>query len=66
MLANVKHFNSEKGYGFLTTEDGDLFVHISQINGQELHKGDTVSYDVVQGRKGLEAANVTVVEFAKN
>ncbi len=63
MTGKVKWFNSEKGYGFITTEDGeDLFVHYSQIQKdgfKTLEEGEAVSFDVVEGQKGPTAANVT-------
>jgi cold shock protein len=58
----VKWFNSDKGYGFITRETGpDLFVHYSSISGEgyrSLTEGDAVEFEVVQGPKGLQAANV--------
>ncbi len=58
MSGTVKWFNSEKGYGFITGEDGkDVFAHFSQINVdgyKTLEEGQKVSYDVVQGQKGLK------------
>ncbi len=58
----VKWFNAEKGYGFITGEDGqDVFVHFSaiQMDGyKSLHEGQRVSYDVTQGDKGPQASNV--------
>lgn len=58
----VKWFNAEKGYGFITGEDGkDVFVHYSKIQGEgfkTLDEGQQVSYDLEQGEKGLQAANV--------
>ena len=58
----VKWFNDAKGYGFITREDGeDVFVHFSAIQGEgfkSLQEGDRVSFEVVQGKKGLQAANV--------
>jgi CspA family cold shock protein len=59
----VKWFNAEKGYGFIAPDNGDpdVFVHYSAINGRgylELSEGDKVTFDVQQGTKGLEAANV--------
>ena len=62
----VKWFNSEKGFGFITPEEGgkDLFVHHSAIQGEgyrTLDEGERVEFDVVQGQKGPQAANVTKV-----
>ena len=58
----VKWFNPKKGYGFIATEDGrDIFVHYASISGdgfKTLAEGDTVSFDVVEGEKGLRAENV--------
>jgi CspA family cold shock protein len=59
----VKRFNAQKGYGFITGDDGqDLFVHYSAINGtgfRSLQEGESVTFEVAQGPKGLQAANVT-------
>jgi CspA family cold shock protein len=59
----VKWFNDSKGFGFLEQENGgDVFVHFSAITGngfKSLAEGDEVSFDVVNGPKGLQAANVT-------
>ena len=59
----VKWFNAEKGYGFITGEDGqDVFVHFSAINGEgfkSLEEGQAVSYDLTEGARGMQAANVT-------
>ncbi len=58
----VKWFNSEKGYGFITGEDGqDVFVHFSaiQCDGfKTLEEGQAVAYDIVEGARGKQAANV--------
>ena len=62
----VKWFNSEKGFGFLTQEGGgpDVFVHFSAIQAggyKSLNENDKVEYEVTQGPKGPNAANVRVV-----
>ena len=61
----VKWFNGGKGFGFITREEGeDVFVHYSAIQGdgfRNLEEGQSVEFDVVQGPKGLQAANVAVV-----
>jgi len=62
---NVKWFNDAKGFGFITTAEGeDVFVHYSAIQGngfRSLAEGASVEFDVVQGPKGLQAANVVPV-----
>jgi len=59
----VKWFNDEKGYGFITPDDGspDLFVHFRAIEGngfRSLKEGQSVSYEAVQGQKGPQADKV--------
>ena len=59
----VKWFNPEKGYGFITPDDGsaDVFVHFSAIQGEgyrNLEENQKVEFDVTQGQKGPQAANV--------
>ena len=65
----VKWFNNAKGYGFLGREDGpDVFVHYSSIQSEgykTLHEGDQVEFEIVQGQKGPQAANVTPYGAAK-
>lgn len=66
MNGTVKWFNSDKGYGFVTTESGkDLFAHFSQIQTdgyKTLAEGDTVTFDVVNGERGEQASNIVVVK----
>ena len=58
----VKWFNNEKGFGFISIEgEGDVFVHFSAITGdgyKSLEEGQSVQFDVVEGAKGPQAANV--------
>lgn len=65
MQGKVKWFNAEKGYGFIETEQGgDVFVHFSaiQMDGyKSLEEGQSVEFDIVQGARGPQAANVTKV-----
>ena len=62
MTGNVKWFNNEKGFGFITIEDGeDVFVHYSAIQGdgfKTLEEGQSVEFDVVASERGDQAANV--------
>jgi CspA family cold shock protein len=62
----VKWFSDDKGFGFITPDDGDkdLFVHHTGINGEgyrSLQEGAKVSYDPEQGEKGPKAVNVTTI-----
>ncbi|GGX96509.1 cold-shock protein [Litchfieldella qijiaojingensis] len=61
----VKWFNDTKGYGFISPDDGgdDLFAHFSEIQAEgfkTLQDGQKVTFDVTQGKKGLQAANIKV------
>tara|TARA_B100000401_G_C52538952_1_gene592839 strand:+ start:415 stop:630 length:216 start_codon:yes stop_codon:yes gene_type:complete len=62
---SVKWFNDEKGFGFIARENGDdVFVHFSAINSdgrKTLIEGQQVSFEVVDGQKGPQAGNVTIV-----
>lgn len=62
----VKWFNPDKGFGFISPDDGsaDVFAHHSAINAtgfRSLNEGDKVEFDVQQGPKGLQAANISVI-----
>ena len=62
MLGKVKWFNAEKGYGFIEREDGsDVFVHYSAIQDEgfkSLTEGQNVEFEIVDGNRGPQAANV--------
>ena len=62
-IGTVKWFNNSKGFGFITPQEGgdDVFVHYSAIQGagfRTLVEGQTVSYEIEEGPKGLQATNV--------
>ncbi|MDE5414065.1 MAG: cold shock domain-containing protein [Bacillaceae bacterium] len=63
MQGKVKWFNAEKGFGFIEREDGDdVFVHFSAINSdgfKSLDEGQAVEFEIVEGARGPQAANVT-------
>ncbi|SHH80744.1 cold-shock protein [Clostridium grantii] len=65
MTGTVKWFNSEKGFGFITTDEGnDVFAHFSQIQKdgyKTLEEGEKVSFDVVSGPKGPQAENIATI-----
>ena len=58
----VKWFNSQKGYGFITQDDGgkDLFVHTSSVEGGTLNENDSVNFEIGEGQKGPCATDVTL------
>jgi CspA family cold shock protein len=66
LTGKVKWFDSKKGYGFISQDNGeDVFVHFSSIKSETefktLNKGQSVEFEVVDGKKGLQAINVTLV-----
>ena len=66
-LGTVKWFNDSKGFGFITPDDGgeDLFAHFSAINAngfKSLKEGQRVSFEITQGPKGKQAANIQEAE----
>lgn len=65
MQGKVKWFNAEKGYGFIEREDGgDVFVHFSAIQSEgfkTLEEGQSVEFDIVEGARGPQAANVVKI-----
>ena len=66
MTGTVKWFNAEKGYGFITTDDGkDVFAHYSAINAEgykSLEQGQKVSFDIVEEANKTRASNITVIK----
>jgi CspA family cold shock protein len=58
----VKWFNADKGFGFITAEDGkDVFAHFSAIQGEgfkSLDEGQAVTFDIEEGQRGLQAVNI--------
>lgn len=59
----VKFFNEAKGFGFVKNEQGkDFFVHVSNISSGTLNEGDKVEFETREGKKGMEAYNVRVIQ----
>ncbi len=65
MNGTVKWFNADKGFGFITGEDGvDVFAHFSQINVdgfKTLEEGQSVSFEIAEGPKGPQAENINII-----
>ena len=63
MEGTVKLFNESKGFGFITNSatGRDIFVHATGLNGEKLKEGDKVEYEEEEGRKGIIAAKVKVI-----
>ncbi len=65
MTGTVKWFNADKGFGFITSDEGnDVFAHYSQIQKEgfkTLEEGQSVSFEVVEGAKGPQAENIEIV-----
>ena len=66
MTGKVKWFSAEKGYGFITSDEGkDIFVHYSAIQAdgfRSLEEGQKVSFEIVESDRGQQAANVVVTD----
>ena len=64
MQGTVKFFNESKGYGFITNDDTkrDIFLHITGLNGETIQEGDRVEYEETEGKKGVNATDVRIVE----
>lgn len=59
----VKFFNETKGFGFIKEDEtgSEYFVHVSGVNGDLLNQDDEVEFELTEGRKGLNAVNVTII-----
>jgi len=64
MEGTVKFFSESRGYGFITNDETgkDIFVHVTGLNGEALNEGDKVEYEEEEGRKGMVAGKVKVIQ----
>ncbi len=64
MTGTVKFFNESKGYGFITNDDTgrDIFVHVTALDGLQLNQGDKVEYQETEGRKGMVASDIHLID----
>jgi len=64
MEGTVKFFSESRGYGFITNDETgkDIFVHVTGLNGEALNEGDKVEYEEEEGRKGMVAGQVKVIQ----
>ena len=62
LTGKVKFFNTTKGFGFIKDNDSDkeYFVHVSGLNDKSIKEGDEVTFELQEGKKGLNAVNVTL------
>ena len=63
MQGTVKYVKEDKGYGFLTTEIGDVFYHVRSVNGVPPKQGDVCYFDPYESNKGMQAINISVISF---
>jgi CspA family cold shock protein len=62
MQGTVKFFNESKGFGFITTDSGeDVFVHVSALDGLTINEGDSVTFEIVDGKRGKAASDIKLV-----
>lgn len=63
LTGKVKFFNETKGFGFIKEDDSEneYFVHVSGVNGKTLNENDDVEFELTEGKKGLNAVNVSII-----
>lgn len=68
VTGSIKWFNTEKGFGFITTDGGDVFLHCTAVPGYQeglLEEGTKVEFEVFNSSKGMQARNVVIVDLAE-